>query len=118
MTSKEYIEQFRMDQENYEFSRPEFISALTNEFLEGIKKDCISKGMELLSYPEFKIHVSNIQKKFQDISHNMAIGRLSNNLWRYFFATVVVEYRKKNYPDIQARIEDRKRNRKILKKQA
>ena len=106
MKPEEYITRFRMNQENYEFNRQEFIAQLKFDFLEGIQN---SKNWDpktgKLPYKFFKEIVKAYELKFQEIS-NLKNGRgLSPRLWKAFFATVVVPYRRENYPKIQGFID-------------
>lgn len=99
-----------MDQENYEFSRVEFLNELKKEFLENINRYAQSKGIkpEELPYKDFKNQVHVIQAKFWSISREKKGKRGTNfspKLWGCFFALTVVPYRKKYYPEVQAKIQ-------------
>lgn len=115
MEPLEYIQKFRMDQENYEFSRPDFLNQLENDFLESIYK-CPEKN-ESNGFPEYKVFkelVKDIQTKYYLISGFLPKA-LSEGLWKCFFANTVVKYRRKYYPEIQTSIERRKYKAKIEK---
>ena len=43
MTAQEYIDKFRMNQENFEFSRQEFIAQLKFDFLESIVESILNR---------------------------------------------------------------------------
>ena len=109
----EYIKQFRMDQENYQFSRPDFLKQLGKDLLESIenhpKKD---PDTGLIPYKDFKAVVKQIQKKYWEISQLMPKENLTQGLWKCFFAMVVVKYRIAHYPDIQVHIEEITRKQK------
>lgn len=111
MTPKDYIDKFRMNQENYEFNRKEFISEFKKEFLESIKNHPKYKDGGL-DYKYFRELIVKFQDKFNKISSIRRGKRLSKGLWNAFFAGAVVPYRKENYPERQEAIEKLKANNK------
>ena len=117
MEAIDYVKQFKLDQENYDFKREEFISELGKEFLEYCQTTTIGINSETkhIYYYRFREIVKNFQEKFWSIS-KLKIGEpFSEKLWNAFFATQVVPLRKKLFPDILKFIEDS--NRIILVKQ-
>lgn len=105
MTAKEYIDKFKMNQENYEFNRQEFITQLKFEFLESIQghpkyNTYISK----LQYKYFRELVKQFQDKFDEISRLKNGKPLSQGLWKAFYAGTVVAYRTEHYPQVQEHI--------------
>lgn len=105
MKPEEYISKFRMNQENYEFNRQEFIAQLKFEFLESIQNHKEFDPIQgKLRYKIFKEIVKAFEIKFLEISKLKKGKGLSKNLWKAFFATVVVPYRKEHYPQIQEHI--------------
>lgn len=110
MTAQEYIDKFRMNQENFEFSRQEFIAQLKFDFLESIvesihKHPKWDPEQQKLRYVYFKEVVKEFQAKFRQINSLKRGKPLSQGLWKAFFAAVVVPYRKEHYPKIQDHIE-------------
>lgn len=106
MTAKEYIDRFRMDQENYEFNRQEFINQLRIDFLESIHRhENYDNKVDTLEYKYFREIVKEFQDKFDKISRLKKVGNLSPGLWKAFFASVIVPYRKEKYPIMQKAIE-------------
>ena len=106
MTAQEYIDKFRMNQENFEFSRQEFIAQLKFDFLESIHNHPkLDPEQQTLRYVYFKEVVKEFQAKFRQINSIKRGKPLSQGLWKAFFAAVVVPYRKEHYPKIQDHIE-------------
>ena len=71
MTAQEYITQFRMGQENYEFSREEFMQEFSKDFLDSFQKlpklPEDSKYGGVPTYSNFKVLVGQFQSKFWEI---------------------------------------------------
>ena len=112
MEAIDYVKQFKLDQENYDFKREEFISELGKEFLEYCQTTTIgiNSVTKQIYYYRFREIVKNFQEKFWSIS-KLKIGEpFSEKLWNAFSATQVVPLRKRLFPDIQKFIEEKKRN--------
>lgn len=92
----EYIERLRMNQENYNFSRQDFITLLEKDMLETLEKNKTETGY--LSYDKFRSVISDLRVKFNQISLIKMGSPLSTELWGFFFATKVIPFRKKLYP--------------------
>ena len=114
MTPKEYVTQFRMGQENYEFSREEFMQEFSKDFL-----DCFQKLPKLPedskyggvpTYSRFKGIISKFQAKFWKISDLKPGKNLTQGLWRAFYAITVIPTREKYYPDLHRKIMARRNN--------
>ena len=114
MTPKEYVTQFRMGQENYEFSREEFMQEFSKDFL-----DCFQKLPKLPedskyggvpTYSRFKGIISEFQTKFWKISDLKPGKNLTKGLWRAFYAITVIPTREKYYPDLHRKIMARRNN--------
>ena len=114
MTPKEYVTQFRMGQENYEFSREEFMQEFSKDFL-----DCFQKLPKLPedskyggvpTYSRFKGIISEFQAKFWKISDLKPGKNLTQGLWRAFYAITVIPTREKCYPDLHRKIMARRNN--------
>lgn len=106
MTAQEYIDKFRMNQENFEFNRQEFIAQFKFDFLESIPRHPEwNPSLQKLRYKYFKEVVREFQLKFGQINALKKGRPLSQELWKAFFAIVVVPYRKEHYTQIQDHIE-------------
>lgn len=114
MTPKEYVTQFRMGQENYEFSREEFMQEFSKDFL-----DCFQKLPKLPedskyggvpTYSRFKGIISEFQSKFWKISDLKPGKNLTQGLWKAFYAITVIPTREKYYPDLHRKIMARRNN--------
>lgn len=107
MEAIDYVKLFKLDQENYDFKREEFISELGKDFLDYCQTTTIgiNKKTGILYYYRFKEIVKNFETKFWAISE-LKIGEpFTQNLWNAFFATQVVPLRAKLFPGIQSMIE-------------
>lgn len=107
MEAIDYVKLYKLDQENYDFKREEFISELGKEFLDYCQTTTIgiNKKTGTLYYYRFKEIVKNFETKFWAISE-LKIGEpFTQNLWNAFFATQVVPLRAKLFPGIQSIIE-------------
>ena len=114
MTPKEYVTQFRMGQENYEFSREEFMQEFSKDFLDCFQKlpkmPEDSKYGGVPTYSRFKGIVSEFQTKFWKISDLKPGKNLTQGLWRAFYAITVIPTREKYYPDLHRKIMARRNN--------
>ena len=107
MEAIDYVKLFKLDQENYDFKREEFISELGKEFLDYCQTTTIGidKKTGNIYYYRFREIVKNFETKFWAISE-LKIGEpLTQKLWNAFFATQVVPLRTRLFPDIQKMIE-------------
>lgn len=109
METKDYVKVFRLDQENFQFNRREFMNKLVEDLLEVCQKQKINPSTGRIYYSDFKKVVKYFESKFNEISRQ-SIRPLSQNLWKAFFATQVVPIRKLWYPETQKRIEEMKNN--------
>ena len=97
MEAIDYVKLFKLDQENYDFKREEFISELGKDFLDYCQNTTIG-----------------INPKHGYIYYYRAISKLkvgepfTQKLWNAFFATQVVPLRKKLFPEVQKLIEEQK----------
>lgn len=108
MEAIDYVKLFKLDQENYDFKREEFISELGKEFLDYCQTTTIGidKKTGNIYYYRFREIVKNFETKFWAISE-LKIGEpLTQKLWNAFFATQVVPLRTQLFPDIQKMIEE------------
>lgn len=107
MEAIDYVKLFKLDQENFDFKREEFISELGEEFLEYCQTTTIGRDNKsgIIYYYRFREIVKNFESKFWAISELKVGEPLSQKLWNAFFATQVVPLRGRLYPKIQKRIE-------------
>ena len=107
MEAIDYVKLFKLDQENYDFKREEFISELGKEFLDYCQTTTIGINPKThkLYYYRFKEIIKNFESKFWAISKLKVGEGFTQNLWNAFFATQVVPLRAKMFPDIQQFIE-------------
>lgn len=111
MEAIDYVKLFKLDQENYDFKREEFISELGKEFLDYCQTTTIGINPKThkLYYYRFREIIKNFESKFWAISKLKVGEGFTQNLWNAFFATQVVPLRAKMFPDIQQFIEKRKK---------
>lgn len=110
MEAIDYVKLFKLDQENYDFKREEFISELGKEFLDYCQTTTIGidKKTGNIYYYRFREIVKNFETKFWAISE-LKIGEpLTQKLWNAFFATQVVPLRQRLFPKVQKLIEEQK----------
>lgn len=110
MEAIDYVKLFKLDQENFDFKREEFISELGKEFLEYCQTTTIGRDNKsgIIYYYRFREIVKNFESKFWAIS-KLKVGKpLSQKLWNAFFATQVVPLRRRLYPKMQKRIEEQR----------
>lgn len=106
----EVAEKFKITQVNYEFNRVEFISYLKDILLDRIKRHpnyCIYVP-GTIPYKDFKVLVKDLEvfyKKLSAYRYEKIGKKLTNKLWGVFYGSVIVEYRKENYPHIQDFVE-------------
>lgn len=110
MEAIDYVKLFKLDQENFDFKREEFISELGKEFLEYCQTTTIGRDNKsgIIYYYRFREIVRNFESKFWAISKLKVGEPLSQKLWNAFFATQVVPLRRRLYPKMQKRIEEQR----------
>lgn len=110
MEAIDYVKLFKLDQENFDFKREEFISELGKEFLEYCQTTTIGRDnkSDIIYYYRFREIVKNFESKFWAISELKVGEPLSQKLWNAFFATQVVPLRRRLYPKMQKRIEEQR----------
>lgn len=110
MEAIDYVKLFKLDQENFDFKREEFISELGKEFLEYCQTTTIGRDNKsgIIYYYRFREIVKNFESKFWAISELKVGEPLSQKLWNAFFATQVVPLRRRLYPKMQKRIEEQR----------
>lgn len=114
MEAIDYVKLFKLDQENYEFNREEFICELGKDFLDYTQNTTIGIDPKtgIIYYYRFREIVKNFETKFWAISKLKVGEPFTQKLWNAFFATQVVPLRKWMFPAIQHKIEELKRSPK------
>lgn len=110
MEAIDYVKLFKLDQENYDFKREEFISELGKDFLDYCQNTTIGINPKYgyIYYYRFKEIIKNFETKFWAISKLKVGEPFTQKLWNAFFATQVVPLRKKLFPEVQKLIEEQK----------
>lgn len=134
-TTKEFIKQFKLNEENFEFNREDFLTELYKYFLEILYKsvnpsstnyDSNIVEKDLLSYVEsgrltwemFKHGIKQTEQKFWSISNKKVGLPFSRKLWGAFYAIHVIKVRSKLFPKIEEEIKFKREKRiKNLKPQ-
>lgn len=102
-STKYFVGKHRLDQENFEFSREDFLSDLNQDFLELLNTSAnnpVAITPENFPYPKFRVVVKQMEQKFWAIS-NKKIGQpFSKNLWSAFYAIYIVPKRDDIYPKV------------------
>lgn len=112
MEAIDYVKLFRLDQENYEFKREEFLQQFGEEFLEYCQTTPIGRNTETgdIYYYRFREIVKNFETKFWAISQLKSGSPLTKALWNAFFAIYVVPFRTKHYPKMAMLITELRNN--------
>lgn len=130
-TTKEFINEFKLNEENFEFNREDFLAELNKYFLEilykSISKDELQNPYDsLISYAQsgkftwemFKHAVKQVEQKFWAISNKKVGLPFSKKLWGAFYAIYIIKVRSDLFPKIEAEIKFKREKRiKNLKQQ-
>lgn len=114
MKTQEYVKQFKLDREHYNFNREKFMEAFGQEFRDRIEATITAcKKMQVqFTYKKFLHAIKEQQDKFWNISNKKAGEPFSEGLFSAFFAIHVIPLRESLFPDIHAKLE-KKRNKAI-----
>jgi PhoPQ-activated pathogenicity-related protein len=104
MKTKEYIKKYKLNISD-KFNHSEFIKDLSVDFLSLLE---VGRAQENLK--GFENAVRAIRMKF-DAINNKTVGFIPEKLWKYFFATVVVKFREKLFPEQMKQIKDERAKR-------
>lgn len=117
-TTKQFVDQFRLNEENFEFKREDFLLELNNYFLDLIYQT-ISPNTELnnpeqylrdkiqdgkFNFDLFRKCVKQVEQKFWAISNKKSGKPFTKKLWCAFYAIYVVPLRAKLFPEIEKSI--------------
>lgn len=111
MKTNEYVKQFKLDKENYNFNREKFMEAFGQEFKDRIETVITAcKKMKVqFTYEKFLHAVKEQQDKFQSISNKKAGEPFSEKLFSAFFALHVIPLRASLFPNLHAELEEKRR---------
>lgn len=111
MKTNEYVKQFKLDKENYNFNREKFMEAFGQEFkdrIEAVITACKKMKVQF-TYEKFLHAVKEQQDKFQNISNKKAGEPFSEKLFSAFFALHVIPLRASLFPNLHAELEEKRR---------
>lgn len=111
MKTNEYVKQFKLDKENYNFNREKFMEAFGQEFkdrIEAVITACKKMKVQF-TYEKFLHAVKEQQDKFQGISNKKAGEPFSEKLFSAFFALHVIPLRASLFPNLHAELEEKRR---------
>lgn len=111
MKTKEYIKQFKLDREHYNFNREKFMEAFGKEFRDRIEATITAcKKMQVLfTYEKFLHAIKEQQDKFWNISNKKAGEPFSEGLFSAFFALHAIPLRESLFPNIHAKLEKKRK---------
>lgn len=117
MKTQEYIKQFKLDREHYNFNRGKFMVAFGQEFKDRIEATIMAcKKMQVqFTYEKFLHAIKEQQDKFWNISNKKIGEPFSEGLFSAFFALYVIPLRASLFPNIHAELEEKRRRKAIEK---
>lgn len=111
MKTKEYIKQFKLDHEHYNFNRKKFMETFGQEFKDRIEATIIAcKKMQVqFTYEKFFNAIKEQQDKFWSISNKKVGEPFSEGLFSAFFALHVIPLRASLFPNLHAELEEKRK---------
>lgn len=111
MKTQEYVKQFKLDREHYNFNREKFMEAFGQEFKDRIEATITAcKKMQVqFTYEKFLHAVKEQQDKFWNISKKKLGEPFSDKLFSAFFALHVIPLRATLFPNIHAELEEKRK---------
>lgn len=111
MKTREYIKQFKLDREHYNFNREKFMEAFGQEFKDRIEATITAcKKMQVrFTYEKFLHAIKEQQDKFWNISNKKVGEPFSEGLFSAFFALHVIPIRASLFPNIHDKLENKRR---------
>lgn len=111
MKTQEYVKQFKLDREHYNFNRGKFIEAFGQEFKDRIEATITAcKKMQVqFTYEKFLHAIKEQQDKFWNISNKKVGEPFSEGLFSAFFALHIIPLRANLFPNIHEEIEERRK---------
>lgn len=111
MKTREYVKQFKLDREHYNFNREKFMGAFGKEFRDRIEATITAcKKMQVqFTYEKFLQAIKEQQDKFWNISNKKIGEPFSEGLFSAFFALHVIPLRASLFPNLHAELEEKRR---------
>lgn len=111
MKTQEYIKQFKLDREHYNFNREKFMEAFGQEFRDRIEATFIAcKKMQVqFTYEKFLHAIKEQRDKFWNISNKKVGEPFSEDLFSAFFALHVIPLRASLFHNLHAELEEKRR---------
>ena len=111
MKTLEYVKQFKLDREHYNFNREKFMEAFGQEFKDriGATLTACKKMQVQFTYEKFIHALKEQQDKFWNISNKKVGEPFSKGLFSAFFALHVIPLRASLFPNIHAEFEEKRR---------
>lgn len=111
MKTQEYVKQFKLNREHYNFNREKFMEAFGQEFNDRIEATITAcKKMQVqFTYEKFLHVIKEQQDKFRNISNKKVGEPFSEGLFSAFFALYVIPLRASLFPNIHAELEEKRR---------
>lgn len=111
MKTQEYVKQFKLDREHYNFNREKFMEAFGQEFNDRIEATITAcKKMQVqFTYEKFLHAIKEQQDKFRSISNKKVGEPFSEGLFSAFFALHVIPLRASLFPNIHAELEKKRK---------
>ena len=111
MKTNEYVKQFKLDRENYNFNRKKFMEAFSQEFKDRIEAmiTACQKMKVQFTYEKFLHAVKEQQDKFQSMTNKKAGEPFSEKLFSAFFALHVIPIRANLFPNLHAELEEKRK---------
>lgn len=111
MKTQEYVKQFKLDREHYNFNREKFMEAFGQEFKDRIEANITAcKKMQVqFTYEKFLHDIKEQQDKFWNISNKKVGEPFSEGLFSAFFALYVIPLRASLFPNIHDKLEGKRR---------
>lgn len=117
MKTQEYVKQFKLDREHYNFNRKKFMEAFGQEFKDRIEATITAckKIQVQFTYEKFLHAIKEQQDKFWNISNKKVGEPFSEDLFSAFFALHVIPLRASLFPNIHDKLE---KGRKAIERDA
>lgn len=111
MKTQEYVKQFKLDREHYNFNRGKFMEAFGQEFkdrIEAMMTAC--KKMQVqFTYEKFLHAIKEQQDKFWQISKKKLGEPFSEGLFSAFYALHVIPLRASLFPNLNTELEEKRK---------
>lgn len=111
MKTQEYVKQFKLDREHYNFNREKFMETFGQEFKDRIEATITAcKKMQVqFTYEKFLHAIKEQQDKFWNISNKKVGEPFSEGLFSAFFALYVIPLRASLFPNIHDKLEKKRK---------